>query len=82
MTKARKLSARRRQALEAQKRKERQQRLRISGIAGAAIVVLGVLLWLANRPKSVVSYVPPEADGTAWGPADAPVLIEEWSDFN
>jgi hypothetical protein len=82
MTKGRRRSARRQQALEAQRRKERQQRLRVGGIAALAIAVLGGLLWLANRPKAVASTIPFGADGTAWGPVDVPVLIEEWSDFN
>jgi len=82
MTKARRLSARRMQALEAQRRKERQQRFRNGGIAAAAIAVLGVLLWLANRPESVEGHIPVGADGAAWGPVDAPILVEEWSDFN
>jgi hypothetical protein len=82
MTKGRRRSARRRQALDAQRRKERQQRLRVGGIAALAIAVLGGLLWLANRPKAVESKSPFGTDGTAWGPVDAPVLIEEWSDFN
>jgi hypothetical protein len=30
-------------------------------------------------PESLAS--PPNADGSAWGPADAPVLIQEYSDF-
>jgi ferric-dicitrate binding protein FerR (iron transport regulator) len=82
MTKSRKRSARRQQALEAQRQKERRQRLRAGGIAALVIAVLGGLLWLANRPKTVESRVPFAADGTAWGPVGAPVLIEEWSDFN
>jgi len=82
MTKGRKRSARRQQALEVQRRKERQVRLRIGGLAALVVVVLGGLLWLANRPKPVESRTPLGADGTAWGPVDAPVLIEEWSDFN
>jgi hypothetical protein len=82
MTKSGKRSARRQQALEAQRQRERQQRLRVGGIAALAIAVLGGLLWLANRPETVESKIPFGADGTAWGPPDAPVLIEEWSDFN
>jgi hypothetical protein len=75
-------SARRQQALEVQRRKERQQRLRVGGIAALAVAVLAGLLWLANRPKAGEGRLPFGADGTAWGPVDAPVLIEEWSYFN
>ena len=82
MTERRRRSARRQRALAAQKQKERQQRLRYIGIGAIVVVVFGGLLWLANRPKSVDSDVPFGANGTAWGPEDAPVVIEEWSDFN
>ena len=82
MTERRKRSARRQRALAAQKQKERQQMLRIVGIVVAVVVVLGTLFWISNRPKLVESEIPVGADGTAWGPADAPVVIEEWSDFN
>ncbi len=81
MTERRKRSSRRQKALEAQRQKERRQLLRSLGIMGAAVIVLGVLYWFANRPKSVESDIPFGADGTAWGPVDAPVVIEEWSDF-
>lgn len=79
MAKDRKLSARRQQALDEQLKKERQQRLRIGGIAAAVVVVL-VGLFLVSR--SGAGGRPVGADGTAWGPADAPVVIEEWSDFD
>jgi len=73
---------RKERALAAQRERERKQRLRLGGIALAAIVVLGGLFWLANRPQVPGGEVVAGADGTAWGPADAPVVIEEWSDFN
>jgi hypothetical protein len=56
--------------------------LRSLGIFAVGAIVLGALYWLANRPKVVESDIPFGADGTAWGPADAVVVIEEWSDFN
>ena len=56
--------------------------LRSVGIVALVVVVLGALYWLTNRPKTVESSIPFGADGTAWGPVDAPVVIEEWSDFN
>ena len=82
MTESRKRSARRQRALAAQKQKERQQMFKFIGIAGSVALVLGALLWFANRPKSVEGDIPPGANGAAWGPVDAPVIIEEWSDFN
>lgn len=73
---------RKERALAAQRDRERKQRLRLGGIALAAITLLGMLLWIGNRPKAVSEDAPTGADRTAWGPADAPVVIEEWSDFN
>jgi hypothetical protein len=73
---------RKERALAAQREKERSQRLRYGGIVFAVIALLGTLFWLGNRPTAVDSESPAGADRTAWGPADAPVLIEEWSDFN
>jgi hypothetical protein len=74
---------------EMQARKKRQRLI-------TAVVVIGGLLGLAaivfltrqitrttpedvSLPESLTP--PPGADGTAWGPADAPVLVEEFSDF-
>ena len=73
---------RREQALAAQKDRERRQRLRIGGITVLVLAVLGGLFWLGNRPKSVELHIPVGADGIAWGPADAPVQIQVWSDYN
>jgi hypothetical protein len=56
--------------------------LRFGGVAFAIVILLGVLFWLGNRPNAVDGQSPTGADRTAWGPVDAPVLIEEWSDFN
>ena len=70
-------------------RKQRQRRLYI-GIGAAALVMLVALgFWVRqiNAPKleEVVLpetiETPPNADGSAWGPGDAPVLIQEFSDF-
>jgi hypothetical protein len=73
---------RKQRALAAQRERERKQRLRLGGIAFAAIALLGFLFWLGNRPTAVDVEAPTGADKMAWGPADAPVVIEEWSDFN
>ena len=81
MTERRKRSARRQQALAAQK-KRAPAPAQNPGMVAVAVVVLGTLYWVANRPKTVESNVPYGANGTAWGPVDAPVTIEEWSDFN
>lgn len=81
MTK-RKLSPRRAEALAAQKAKERKQMLQFGGAAALVLIILAGLVWLGNRPKVVEVQVPEGADGMAWGPADAPVVIREFSDFN
>lgn len=57
-------------------------------IVGAVVVAAG-LIWVVNRsstPSLADVTVPtpverPYADGKALGPADAPVLVEEFSDF-
>ena len=67
-----------------------QQRQRITIALGViAVVVVGALLVWVRQPRTNVEDValpenlspPPGADGKAWGPSDAPVLIEEFSDF-
>lgn len=77
MAKDRKLSVRRQQALETQLRKERQQRVKILAIAVATVVVLFGLWSVSNLSGSGE-----DTEQAAWGPADASVVIEEWSDFN
>jgi hypothetical protein len=77
-----KRQTRKERALAAQRERERKQRLRFGGIVFVAIAVLGFFFWLGNRPTAVDVAAPTGADRTAWGRADAPVVIEEWSDFN
>lgn len=77
----------RRQEMQSRKRRQR---------AVTALVVIGSLVGLAaivlltrqitrttpedvSLPESLTP--PPGADGMAWGPADAPVIVEEFSDF-
>ncbi|KAA3644043.1 MAG: hypothetical protein DWQ07_18175 [Chloroflexi bacterium] len=69
----------------AQQRRRRQINMVL--IAIGAIAIVGALVWI-NRPQPLGEVVlpqsialPPDADGLAWGPQDAPVLIEEYSDF-
>jgi protein-disulfide isomerase len=59
----------------------------VGGVSVAVLlVVVGVVL--ANRSNQPVEVTlpdtlspPPNADGSAWGPPDAPVVIKEFSDF-
>ena len=69
---------------------QRRKRITTFIIASGAVVVLAAMAFLIRQgrlvePEEVLlpeSLTPPEdADGSAWGPVDAPVLIEEYSDF-
>jgi flagellar biosynthesis/type III secretory pathway M-ring protein FliF/YscJ len=73
-----------------QQRQSQQRRRRI--IIGAIVVIivagLAALIIYRQQPADPEDVAlpeslspPPEADGSAWGPAGAPVLIEEFSDF-
>ena len=73
-----------------QRRQAEQRRRRI--IIGAIVVIvvagLAALVIYRQQPTDPSDVAlpeslspPPEADGKAWGPADAPVLVEEFSDF-
>jgi len=81
-------SVRERRAL--QQARQKRQRMIYMGLAVGGLLVIGALIALirqANAPSLAEVIlpeplaVPPDADGKAWGPADAPVLIEEFSDF-
>lgn len=69
-----------------QRRRRRFIALGIVGLLIVAAVSLAVILQLREiSPEDVVLpetlEAPPNAEGKAWGPEDAPVLIEEFSDF-
>jgi hypothetical protein len=81
MTDRRRRLTRRERALAATKQKDRTRRLRVGGIAAVALLALATLWWVSNRPRTVPGEIPAGADRAAWGPANAPVVIEEWSDF-
>ena len=69
----------------------RQRQRLIAGVIGAvAILGLGALFYFGQRADEVALEDvnlpptlanPPNADGAAWGPADAPILIEEFGDY-
>jgi len=68
----------------ARRQKRRRQQWLAALSAVVVVVVVGGLIWLNNQPlplTAVEMESPVDADGAAWGPADAPVVIEEWSDF-
>jgi protein-disulfide isomerase len=74
---------------EMRRRRQQKTRQRQLGILGAvsllAVTVTAWLIWQNTRPiGDIVSIEPrewPMADGAALGPAGAPVLIQEFSDF-
>lgn len=71
----------------AQQKKQRTMYYGLTAVAAVAIIALFAILRQINTPtiEEVVLpdtlETPPNADGKAWGPADAPVVIEEFSDF-
>ncbi len=75
---------------EAHQQRRRRQQYLIAGLVIGGIIILaglGFMIRQARAPE-VADVVVPEsldapagADGKAWGPADAPVVIEEYSDY-
>lgn len=79
-------SRRERRRRQAEQKRRRTLMWTVGGVAVVALlVVLGVVM--ANRSSQVAVTLPenleppPNADGSAWGPPDAPVVIQEYSDF-
>lgn len=76
----------RREAYRAQQKRKRT--MTALGIVGALVVVAVLFVLLRPEPIAVEDVqlpanleAPPNADGAAWGPEDAPVVVEEYSDF-
>ncbi len=72
-----------RQQREAQRQRNRYIALGI--VALAAVLFIALILWV-NRPKpislaKVFTENPPNANGLAWGPEGAAVVIQDFSDF-
>lgn len=77
----------------AQQQRQQRQRFLIIGMVIAGVIVIFGLGFIIRQSRSLdiesVADVtlpeslepPPGADGKAWGPPDAPVLFEEFSDF-
>ncbi len=64
-------------------KEQRQRRIIYGSIALVVTAAFSFLIW-SNR--FIIEYpdpihIPEGANGMAWGPADAPVLIQEYSDF-
>jgi protein-disulfide isomerase len=67
------------------KARQRQRLITILVISGAALVLTAILIWPSVRPIGEI-VIPdpvdhPMADGVAMGDPNAPVVIEEYSDF-
>ena len=80
----------RRARREAHAQRQRRQRILIIGLViGGVIIALGLGYMIRQARTPEVEDVilpdsleaPPDADGKAWGSVEAPVLIEEFSDF-
>jgi len=71
------------------KRQKQQRLLAILGVAIGAVVIAGLMIGPSLRAalapvgeiKTITPVERPQADGTALGDADAPVLVEVWEDF-
>lgn len=76
--------SRRERIVQVRQQKRRRKQLTVALVVAAAVVIVGGLIWLNSRPLSLTTVeaaAPVSADGAAWGPADAPVVVEEWSDY-
>lgn len=66
-------------------RKRRQRMVVLLGVAGGAIVIAAALILQNNAPIGSIatpaSAAYPQPDGNAMGDPSAPVVIEEYSDF-
>ena len=82
-------SSRRERRAAHQQQQRRRQILIVALVVGGIIIALGLGFVIREARTPLVEDVmipeslaePPGADGKAWGPLDAPVLIEEFSDF-
>jgi len=78
-------------ARRAEMQEQRRRKRMIWGVMGVGglLMMVSLFAWIRQvnapqledviMPESLTP--PPNADGKAWGPVDAPVLIEEFSDF-
>ena len=75
---------------EAHAQRQRRQRILIVGLVIGGVIItpgLGYMIRQARTPEVEDVILPeslaepPDADGKSWGTVDAPVLIEEFSDF-
>ena len=68
-----------------QQRKRKRRLATIGAVAGLAVVVAVLVIRQSSRPVgeivAVPSAVPAHADGKALGPIDAPVLVQDFSNF-
>lgn len=57
----------------------------VGGISLLAVVVAGAIIWQSNKPVGEivpVDSIPPlQANGRSLGAADAPVVVQDFSNF-
>lgn len=54
----------------------------ILGLIGAVVVLaLGLILLQGQSTQKPVEVTTRVGEGSSWGPADAPVVIQDYSDF-
>jgi hypothetical protein len=70
------------------RRQAQRRRYYIFAFIGVIVIISLFAVIRQLRAPSLEDFVlpdnlslPPNADGKAWGPADAPVVVEEFSDF-
>lgn len=80
--------SKRRDLIERRKEQQRKQTIVMMVVIGViAILVLGAAIIISNRPTEPVAQtsrsIPAnvEPNGRAWGPADAPIKVVEWLDY-
>ena len=79
-------SRRARRRRQAEQKRRRSVMWAVGSVAVLVLLVVVGVVW-TNRPSQIEVTLPeelkppPNADGSAWGPADAPVVIQEYSDF-
>jgi protein-disulfide isomerase len=80
--------SKRRDLIERRREQQRKQTLILLVVIGAiAVLVFGVAIILSNRPAAPITAttrsvpIGAEANARAWGPADAPIKVVEWLDY-
>lgn len=57
------------------------QTLLLAVVVGVVLVAAAIIIFAINNAQAPLQSTNRVGDGTAWGPANAPVVIEEYSDY-